>query len=1540
MAIDRNRIIASAQKHIQKGNYRRAIKDYYKILSEKPDDVRILLKIGDLQARAGDADDAAGTYTEVADYYVANGFFLKAVAVYKQLLKLQPDRIRVRGQLADLYVQLGLPGDATAQLERLARHHLEEDDLRGYVVALERIVEITPDDIGTRIKLGEQYSRLGDTTRAATQMRRAAGLLHDAGRYDEYVKVAERTLHLHPEDTLTLARLCRVLLDRGRANDAVPHVQTLVRLAPQDLMSAELLAKTFHLRGETDRAIDALRQLAEAHDVSGHDELRDRCWELLLEYAPDDAQAREAVGAPAPVEEIMDLEVVPVDDDTDHSAEIERLLGEVDVYLKYDLHDRAVDHLDEVFSLDPEHVGALERRSNSLEALGRNDEAAADFATIARLIADEDRESAEAWLQRALALDVDVPQIALAKAALGDTSDVEIIEFIAEPDAPDDDEDLPAFDILDAVAEAADAVDDAGDTEAAATEAPAAAISPPVPPVPSAGTGAFDDINDLFAGVEAEPRDAGGDAALDEDESFLRDLGAAFGDAASIEDDSGMGDADGDAALVLGTEDFLPAELDEALEAVDAAVEAGLVAEAHEALLELVGEWPEHAEILLVRMDQLPPMPPTGDEPVDTHAFDDRPDSLVDLFPAEASRTNLQTLSDEDDDDGLLSFDLADEDEPAEDDAGSVAEDADDEALLVFALDEDDDEAADAVESDEDEELLVFALDEDDDEAADAVESDEDEELLVFALDEDDGEAADDASAEDDADDELLTFALDEIDDDASENAPADDDDDEELLTFALDEIDDELEDGDDDASEDDDEALLVFALDEDDDDEAPESASDAASDDDEEELLVFALDEDDDASDDDDEELLSFALDEDDDDDGEAADEASDDGEVLVSFDAGDDAASDAAASDDPVFGAFDAAASDEDAVFPLAGDARPPRRDTGVESAVTSVRDDGDDLLISIEPSTVSTVADATASTESGSGSVDVFSDTMLPGVGPDDSPRTAAEPDTPDAAAAPAPAADADADADALLSFALAEVDAVATEDEAAKAADAESDALEGEDGAAVPPPLPVTNEPDPASIATDVVAPVVPDDADALPVLDATQPEEADEPEAMQALFEEPPITDEDDLAEDDFSEQTDIVDMSRALRESGARAAARDHMDDLVRAANERSGTPALDADSMQFLQSETKEREVEQTPIASLEAVKELAAVAARDGRATSGVSGVIDQMLADDAPGEEGAAAEAGGAEPPFADAASAAPPERDPADDTDAADERFRPEAEGLEVVEAMSAVPLDEANATAPPTPSTRTAPPGASVASGGGEDAAADAAGEDAADVDEDVSLDDMDELEDVSLDDMDELDVGDDPVAMMDALGEVDVSDDLAEVTSNTETSQAAIELHEIERPQAIVRDIEAPFGKPSPSVRATFGPTRAAIEAEPGGTFDMALQARMSGNAFEAMATLEPEIFGDHPVAAAFEVAVANVEMGMYFDAITSLPQLETVPELTDEDRQLVRYYLGIAHEAMAQTAEALAIFADLGRSAKARFPDARIRAKRLASGG
>src|SRR5262249_52823445 len=54
-----------------------------------------------------------------------------------------------------------------------------------------------------------------------------------------------------------------------------------------------------------------------------------------------------------------------------HAEEISKILAETDVYVKYGLHQKAVDHLRRVFALDGDNVEAHERLKDILVSQGR-----------------------------------------------------------------------------------------------------------------------------------------------------------------------------------------------------------------------------------------------------------------------------------------------------------------------------------------------------------------------------------------------------------------------------------------------------------------------------------------------------------------------------------------------------------------------------------------------------------------------------------------------------------------------------------------------------------------------------------------------------------------------------------------------------------------------------------------------------------------------------------------------------------------------------------------------------------------------------------------------------------------------------------------------------------------------------------------------------------------------------------------------------------------------------------------------------------------
>ncbi len=172
--MDKNKIIEAAGKLVAKGAYDKAIKEYQKILEVDPKDVRILQKMGELYQKKNDNAQAATFIMKVAESYAKDGFFLKAVAQYKQVLKLDPNLIDVNIQLAELHQQLQLMGEAMAYYQLVANHYDKQGDVKKSLDVLRKMVDLDPDNVQSRVKLADLYIRERMNDDALVELQRAA----------------------------------------------------------------------------------------------------------------------------------------------------------------------------------------------------------------------------------------------------------------------------------------------------------------------------------------------------------------------------------------------------------------------------------------------------------------------------------------------------------------------------------------------------------------------------------------------------------------------------------------------------------------------------------------------------------------------------------------------------------------------------------------------------------------------------------------------------------------------------------------------------------------------------------------------------------------------------------------------------------------------------------------------------------------------------------------------------------------------------------------------------------------------------------------------------------------------------------------------------------------------------------------------------------------------------------------------------------------------------------------------------------------------
>lgn len=159
--LNKEKILEQAKTYVDAGRFDKAVKEYEKIMIADPSDLRLKLRVAELNIKRKQVGEAIRLYKEVANSYIEEGFFLKAVTVYKNILRLNPSMIEINEELAHLYEKMGLIDDAVGQYDITASSLEAKAELEKSLEIRKKIVELKPDDVKAGIKLADLYQCLG-----------------------------------------------------------------------------------------------------------------------------------------------------------------------------------------------------------------------------------------------------------------------------------------------------------------------------------------------------------------------------------------------------------------------------------------------------------------------------------------------------------------------------------------------------------------------------------------------------------------------------------------------------------------------------------------------------------------------------------------------------------------------------------------------------------------------------------------------------------------------------------------------------------------------------------------------------------------------------------------------------------------------------------------------------------------------------------------------------------------------------------------------------------------------------------------------------------------------------------------------------------------------------------------------------------------------------------------------------------------------------------------------------------------------------------
>ena len=296
--INKEKILEHAKGLAAEGKFDRAITEYERLLGLDPEDLRVKIKIAELYVKCKRIQDAIRLYTDVARAYSDGGFYLKAVTVYKNILRLNPSLIAINTALSELYEKMGLVQDALYQYQIVATALEQKNDEQGILAIREKMAGLDPENISLQIRLAETYQLQGVLDKAIDLYDALSRKLKNSGSQEQLMELYNKILAHRPERHDLLKFLCQMYYKRGEWKEIIKRMDGAKDVVARDGELLSMQADVYARLNQVETARGKYHDLAVLCAGNGDADGALKAYECVLFLSPEseDAIAKEVEG--------------------------------------------------------------------------------------------------------------------------------------------------------------------------------------------------------------------------------------------------------------------------------------------------------------------------------------------------------------------------------------------------------------------------------------------------------------------------------------------------------------------------------------------------------------------------------------------------------------------------------------------------------------------------------------------------------------------------------------------------------------------------------------------------------------------------------------------------------------------------------------------------------------------------------------------------------------------------------------------------------------------------------------------------------------------------------------------------------------------------------------------------------------------------------------------------------------------------------------------------------------------------------------------
>jgi tetratricopeptide (TPR) repeat protein len=343
---DKSSIIKETQKYLARGQIDKAIAEWEKLIKEYPDGNNYNT-LGDLYLKKGDKQNAIDSFHKAANFFRHEGFSLKALALYKKILNINPSDPDSLYSLGELNEEKGLTTDAIKYYLATADSLSKEGKKEKLLDIYDKVLTLSPANIPLRNKVAEIYAKEGLMSEATKQYFQIAMLHAEKGEIEKSIGYYQKVLGAQPLNREAILGINYLYEKTGNLEKAIEQMKEATTLFPQDT--------DIHLR------------CAEIHIMSGmFDEAREYLGKVT-EIEPANIKARRLLG---------DIYI----NEGDREKAWTEYLPVLDEMILDEKYDDAIKLLDSFKDIDPLETG--KRLVSLYRQLGEQDHIANELISL------------------------------------------------------------------------------------------------------------------------------------------------------------------------------------------------------------------------------------------------------------------------------------------------------------------------------------------------------------------------------------------------------------------------------------------------------------------------------------------------------------------------------------------------------------------------------------------------------------------------------------------------------------------------------------------------------------------------------------------------------------------------------------------------------------------------------------------------------------------------------------------------------------------------------------------------------------------------------------------------------------------------------------------------------------------------------------------------------------------------------------------------------------------------------------------------------